>query len=53
MLAGREDVTLKRYTDLNHLFMEGEGPSTFAEYHRPGHVSAAVIADIAEWALAH
>jgi len=53
MLAGREDVTLKRYPGLNHLFMEGEGPSTYAEYHRPGHVSAAVIADIAEWVLVH
>jgi dienelactone hydrolase len=53
MLAGREDVTLKRYPGLNHLFMEGEGPSTFAEYHRPGHVSTAVIADVSEWVLAH
>lgn len=53
MLAGRKDVTLKRYSGLNHLFMEGKGPSTFAEYQRPGHVSAAVIADIAEWILAH
>ena len=53
MLAGLKDVTLKRYPGLNHLFMEGKGPSTFAEYQRPGHVSAAVIADIAEWILAH
>lgn len=48
-LAGRPNVTLKTYSKLNHLFIEGEGKSTPAEYEKPGHVSAAVIADIAEW----
>jgi dienelactone hydrolase len=37
------------YPKLNHLFVEGEGKSTPQEYGKPGHVSEAVIADIAEW----
>jgi dienelactone hydrolase len=37
------------YPKLNHLFVEGEGKSTPKEYEKPGHVSEAVIADIAEW----
>jgi dienelactone hydrolase len=42
-------ATFKTYPKLNHLFIEGEGKSTPAEYGKPGHVSAAVIADIAGW----
>jgi alpha-beta hydrolase superfamily lysophospholipase len=37
------------YPTLNHLFAPGEGPSSPAEYERPGHVDAAVVADIADW----
>jgi uncharacterized protein len=48
-LAGRPNVTLKSYPKLNHLFVEGEGKSTPADYEKPGHVSEAVIADIAGW----
>jgi dienelactone hydrolase len=48
-LGGRPGVTFKTYPKLNHLFVEGEGKSTPAEYGKPGHVSEAVIADIAEW----
>jgi fermentation-respiration switch protein FrsA (DUF1100 family) len=48
-LAGRPNVTLKTYPKLNHLFIEGEGKSTPADYEKPGHVSEAVIADIAGW----
>jgi dienelactone hydrolase len=48
-LAGRPNVTLKSYPQLNHLFIAGEGKSTPAEYETPGHVSEAVIADIAGW----
>ena len=48
-LAGRPAVTFKAYPKLNHLFIEGEGKSTPAEYGKPGHVSEAVIADIAAW----
>ncbi|HEY4573343.1 MAG TPA: alpha/beta fold hydrolase [Thermoanaerobaculia bacterium] len=48
-LAGQPGVTFKSYPKLNHLFIEGEGKSTPAEYDKPGHVSEAVIADVAGW----
>ncbi len=48
-LAGRPGVTFKSYPKLNHLFIEGEGKSTPADYEKPGHVSEAVIADVAGW----
>lgn len=48
-LAGRSGVTFKSYPKLNHLFIEGEGKSTPADYEKPGHVAEAVIADIAGW----
>jgi dienelactone hydrolase len=48
-LAGRPGVTFKTYPKLNHLFIEGEGKSTPAEYEKPGHVAEAAIADIAGW----
>jgi hypothetical protein len=46
-LAKRRDARLKLYPALNHLFVSGKGPSTPAEYEKPGHVDAQVIADIA------
>jgi dienelactone hydrolase len=48
-LGGRPGVTFKTYPKLNHLFVEGEGKSTPADYDTPGHVSEAVIADVAGW----
>jgi dienelactone hydrolase len=45
----RGDVTLKLYPKLYHLFIAGEGPSTPAEYEKPGHVDEEVITDIAKW----
>jgi uncharacterized protein len=48
-LAGQPHATLKRYDSLNHLFIEGQGKATPAEYQKPGHVAAAVIDDIAAW----
>lgn len=48
-LAGRSDVTFRFYPDLNHLFAEGKGKATPAEYEQPQHVAAAVIEDTAEW----
>ncbi|WP_043779443.1 alpha/beta hydrolase family protein [Amycolatopsis rifamycinica] len=48
-LAGRADVTVRVYERLDHLFRPGAGPSTPADYARPGHVDAAVISDVAEW----
>ena len=48
-LDRRRDATLKLYPLLNHLFMAGEGPPGPGDYEKPGHVDAAVIADIAAW----
>lgn len=48
-LASSEDVELKSYPNLNHLFIPGEGPGNPEEYRRPGNVSQNVINDIADW----
>jgi uncharacterized protein len=48
-LGSRPNVTFKLYRDLNHLFITGEGKSTPEEYEQAGHVSEAVITDIADW----
>lgn len=48
-LAGRANVSFRLYPGLNHLFIAGEGPGGPSEYAVPGHVSDAVIGDIAEW----
>lgn len=48
-LSARENVTFKFYPKLNHLFIEGKGIITPAEYQRAGHVVKAVIDDIAVW----
>jgi uncharacterized protein len=48
-LGGRNDVALKSYPALNHLFIAGTGPSSPAEYMRSGHVSEEVVRDIDAW----
>jgi uncharacterized protein len=48
-LAGRKNATLKSYAGLNHLFMDGKGKATPAEYGRAGHVAKEVIDDVAAW----
>ena len=45
-------ATIRLFPKLNHLFVAGEGPSTPAEYEKPGHVAPEVIDAIAAWALA-
>ena len=50
-LAKRNNVTLRIFPDLNHLFMTGEGRSTPSEYEKPGHVSEDVIDAIVVWVL--
>jgi dienelactone hydrolase len=50
-LAGRADVRIKIYDNLNHLFMSGRGPSLPAEYMTKGHVAPEVIADVAAFVL--
>jgi alpha-beta hydrolase superfamily lysophospholipase len=49
LFQGSEGAVLRLYPDLNHLLMEGRGPITPAEYEAPGHVSAQVVADLADW----
>ncbi len=51
-LKGRPDVTVHVYPDADHLFIDGTGTPSPADYNRPGHLSTAVIADIARWVRA-
>ena len=51
-LADRPDVSFRSYPTLNHLFVAGTGKSVPAEYTTPGHVSEAVVRDIATWIMA-
>ena len=48
-LGSRKDVTFISYPKLNHLFIEGKGKSTPAEYSAPGNVAKVVVDDIAKW----
>ncbi|HWD77254.1 MAG TPA: alpha/beta fold hydrolase [Kribbella sp.] len=46
---GLPDATIKVLDDDNHLFFEGTGPSTMADYQVPGHVDPAVVTAITDW----
>ncbi len=46
-------ATFKLYPALNHLGIAGEGEGNLAEYSKPGHVDAQLVADIAAWIGAH
>ena len=46
-----KNVTLHSYPKLNHLFMEGSGDSTPAEYMTANNIPNYVIEQIAEWVL--
>ena len=48
-LSAHKNVQFKLYPQLNHLFMEGKGKSTPAEYETSGHVAEIVVTDIAKW----
>lgn len=50
-LASRPDVQFQLFSDLNHLFMHGEGKSTPAEYENEGHMAEEVVVRIAAWIL--
>lgn len=53
-LATRNDVEFKVYPALDHLFVEGESlGSPQEDYTAAGHVSAAVVDDIAAWIGQH
>jgi hypothetical protein len=48
-LHGKSNATLKRFANLNHLFIDGTGKATPAEYEKAGHVAPEVIDTIAMW----
>jgi dienelactone hydrolase len=48
-LSSRHDVRFVLYPNCNHLFAEGDGQSTPAEYQQPGNVAQTVIHDIVNW----
>lgn len=48
-LAGKNNVTLKSYPALNHLFISGSSPSTPGEYELSGNVAEIVVTDTADW----
>ena len=53
VLGQHPNVRLTSYPKGNHLFIEGEGPSTPGEYMKAGHVAQAVVDDIASWIAQH
>lgn len=48
-LAGRKNVTLKKFKKLDHLLTAGKGKSSPAQYQKPGHVDRRLIEKLAEW----
>jgi hypothetical protein len=48
-LKGRQGVTVVQFPKADHLFLDGSGPPTPADYEKPGHVDPKVIATIAAW----
>ena len=48
-LDKRPQVTFKSYAKLDHLFFEGAGPSSGADYAQPRNIPKYVIDDIAAW----
>lgn len=48
-LSGHPGAEFKFYPDLDHLFMTGSQPPVPQDFFKPGHVSAQVISDIAQW----
>ncbi|BAC91701.1 hypothetical protein [Gloeobacter violaceus] len=48
-LAGRSNVKFNLYSQLNHLFMAGEGQILPSEYLTSSHVVQVVVDDVADW----
>jgi len=51
VLKNNSRVSFISYPKLNHLFLEGEGPSYPSEYQVQGYIPDYVIKDIADWIL--
>jgi len=52
-LASRTNVDFKSYAKLDHLFLEGSGPASGADYVRPRNIPKYVIDDIVTWIRKH
>ena len=52
-LTARPNTLVAEFPSVNHLFVEGRGPITPAEYSRPGHVSDEVLDRISSWITQH
>lgn len=52
-LADDARATLKLYPGLSHLMMPAGDPPSPADYQRPGHVDATVLADLVAWIKQH
>ncbi|HEV2799833.1 MAG TPA: alpha/beta fold hydrolase [Pyrinomonadaceae bacterium] len=48
-LAAQKEVEFKTYPKLDHLFYEGEGRASGADYERPRNIPAYVVEEIAAW----
>lgn len=48
-LAKRAGTSFKSYPKLDHLFLEGTGPATNADYAQPRNIPKYVVDDIATW----
>lgn len=48
-LTNRTGVSFKSYPKLDHLFLEGTGPASAADYVRPRNIPKYVVDDIAAW----
>lgn len=48
-LDKRSNVSFKSYPKLDHLFLEGTGPATDADYAHPRNIPKYVVDDIAAW----
>jgi dienelactone hydrolase len=48
-MKDKKQVSFKSYPSLNHLFIEGKGPSMPKEYTQAGNMSEEVVNDIVNW----
>lgn len=51
-MQGTKDFSNRSFAGLNHLFMPAGNPPGPADYEKPGHVDAQVIAAIGDWIVA-
>ncbi|MBC7384031.1 MAG: dienelactone hydrolase family protein [Bacteroidia bacterium] len=52
-LGENENVSIKSYPKLNHLFYTGDAESTYSEYYLKSNIPGYVLKDINDWLLTH